>query len=131
GIVLVGSTAIAAFDHYPTPFTSAAPGTEVHSNVIDNILNRRELRSIHGWLTLLLVFPFAFFSAWTLFLAPLTSALLVIGVLAAWIIGNVYAFHHYWTLQFTAPTVALIGPFLILFVRRTLLEHREKRFVTQ
>ena len=131
GIVLIGSTARAAFDHFPSPFTDSSPGVEVHATVIDNLLNHRELRSIAPWKTLLVALAFALASAWCLALNPLMSALVIVLALAGWVFGNVYAFHHFLVLQFTTPTLALIGPFIILTVRRTYREHSEKRFIKQ
>jgi len=131
GIVLVGSTARAAFDHFPSAFTDASPGVEVHANVIDNLLNGRELHSTVRGVALLIAIVFAFFSAWASSLTPMASTILVLSTLAAWIGGNVYAFRHYWAMQFTGPTLALMGPFLVLTIRRTLNEYQEKRFIKQ
>jgi adenylate cyclase len=45
GIALIGSTAIGAYDHYPSPFFAATPGVEFHANLIDNLIHRDYLRS--------------------------------------------------------------------------------------
>jgi adenylate cyclase len=38
-IVLIGSTATGAYDHYPTPYIHTYPGVEIHATVIENILS--------------------------------------------------------------------------------------------
>lgn len=38
-IVLVGSTAQGAYDHYPTPVHTHTPGVEIHALLVDNLLN--------------------------------------------------------------------------------------------
>ena len=38
GITFMGSTAIGAFDHLPSPFVAQLPGVELHATFIDNLL---------------------------------------------------------------------------------------------
>src|SRR5207253_10592169 len=57
-LVLVGSTALGYFDHYPSPFNPEAPGVEFHCNVLDDALHGDFLSQFgRQWilLTLLLV----------------------------------------------------------------------------
>ncbi|MFA7008868.1 MAG: CHASE2 domain-containing protein, partial [Elusimicrobiales bacterium] len=57
GIILVGSTAMASYDHYPSPFFASWPGVELHANVVDNILHGDFLKPVPGWIvTILTIF---------------------------------------------------------------------------
>lgn len=130
-IVLFGSTARAAFDQFPNPFTEAMPGVEIHATVIDNLLNNREMRESSAWWTVLLIVLFAGLGAWVVSkLDPLIAALAVVGTFAMWVIGGYLVFSKTLNLfQFWEPTIALLGPFSVLMIRKTLLEQQSKRHI--
>jgi len=55
-IVLIGSTATGAYDHYPTPYIHTYPGVELHATVIENILSHTYCRKFNkGYLLLISV----------------------------------------------------------------------------
>ena len=59
-IVLIGSMATAAYDHFPTPFQSAFPGVEVHANVIENILSGTYLKNFNKSFYIVLLYLISF-----------------------------------------------------------------------
>jgi adenylate cyclase len=55
-IVLIGSTATGAYDHYPTPYIHTYPGVELHATVIENILSHTYCKKFNkGYLLLISV----------------------------------------------------------------------------
>ncbi len=129
GIALIGSTALGAYDHYPSAFSEMTPGVEVHANVIDNLLNDRELRWHSRRWTALAILAFSLLAAWVLNLGPMAATGIVLAVLAAWVGFDYKLFRGLRVLEFTAPTLSLAGTFAVLIIRKTLLENREKRFI--
>jgi len=100
-IVLVGSTALGAGDHLPTPFDASLPGVERLATSIDNQLSGRVLRQ----------------PAWTVVAELL--AMLTLPLLAAWAIAG-------WHLRRALPVLALAGLAVIgaaqwLFVRELVI----------
>jgi adenylate cyclase len=130
-IVLVGSTASAAFDHYPTPFTSSAPGVEIHATLIDNILNDRWLRPPSQPLAIVLILVFAVFAYWLLRFGPIQGFLVFFAVLGVWVGVTYYAFLQHRLVNFVGPAAAFAGTFFMLIVHKVRLEQLEKRAVRQ
>jgi adenylate cyclase len=130
-IVLVGSTAKGAFDHYPTAFDGAVPGVEVHANLIDNVLNDRWLRNVSPLLTVLMVIPMVLLALWLVTLPPVLAGLGMLGAVALWIGGVYAAFLKLYVVDASAPLVALVVTFLALIVHRAMLEAQQKREVRQ
>ena len=131
GIVLVGSTAVGYYDHYPSPFTHSSPGVEAHANMIDNLLNDRFLRKISGSVTLVLIVIFAYIAYKLVSLPALYAGLSFGAVLIAWMSATYYSFLNLHILEFTQPALALIIIFSVLMVHKTMLEQQQKREVRQ
>ena len=108
-IVLIGVTATAAFDHYPSPFSPAQPAVEVQANAINDILSQRILRPVSLPLQWVLLFLTAMLagafmarrSAWNSVL--LASALL----LALWFLA-LRLLGANWYLPLGAPMLATL-----------------------
>ncbi|MBI4387279.1 MAG: adenylate/guanylate cyclase domain-containing protein, partial [Elusimicrobia bacterium] len=130
-IVLMGSTAVGAYDHFPTPFSELTPGVEVHANLIDNLLNNRHLRPLPSFVTWILMILFVSLSVGVLCFGPVAATSITLGIFLAWSAINYALFQRLWVVEFAAPSLALWGSFATLFVRKTLLEAREKRFIKQ
>ncbi|MEI8191822.1 MAG: adenylate/guanylate cyclase domain-containing protein [candidate division NC10 bacterium] len=131
GIAVVGSIAVAAFDHYPTPFDPMAPGADVHLNLMDNILNKRLMRKAEPLWGLPLIAGFSAAAYALALLSPLLSTILFVVLLAAWVAAAYSLFLHLWLLECTAPTLALAGVFIGLMLHRVLIEEKQKREVRQ
>lgn len=128
-IALVGSTAKATFDHYPTPFSPAAPGVEVHANALDNLLNQRAFRPVSQMWTLALLFAMAFGAMGLVRLSPAVASAGAVALLAAWSGASCWSFSRLKFLDFVGPALSLGVTFVGLIVRRTFYEQREKRYI--
>lgn len=129
GIILVGSTALGAYDHYPSVFFPTWPGVEVHANVIDNLLNGDFLRPIsRGWVVLLCVIlmwlPF--------FMARMSikvSTSVTVGTLMFLMIFNFALFINLYNMPYMTPAISLIIPFIFMTVYKAIMEGREKKWI--
>ena len=131
GMALVGSTTLAAFDHFPSAFTDGAPGIEVHANLIDNLLNDRYLREAPWYLPYAVIFAIGLAVLALIGLGPWEAGIATLALLLGWA-GAVYAaFLRFCVLDFIAPAVAAVGVFVVLIVRETVLERRNKRDIQQ
>jgi len=130
-LVIVGSTALGYFDHYPNPFDPAAPGLEYHATVVDNALHQDFLRATPRMYILLAVL----FMIWLpLVLArypPVVGNSLVAGVLVLWFGFTCWQFMRGVRTDFVAPVAALVLSFLFQTVYRVLTEGAEKKFIKQ
>jgi adenylate cyclase len=132
-IVLVGASATGIGDLRATPFGGIDfPGTEIHANVIDNILNqkfivRRGLQALTdvGFI-LLFGIPLG------IWLAIVQPRWMILGFAFVFpFAGIVYwAFLHGWWLNFIVPAVFVLIPNVSLVaLYRVLIEEQEKRRV--
>ena len=125
-IVILASTALGYYDHYPTPFTETAPGAEFHLNAIDNELHGDAFGSWSRWSTVLLilgamvlVYVFQLFS-------PAIGASLTGATLLAWLFYSLSLFKRGTIVEFLPPAAALVSAYLVLVVHRVLAESRKK-----
>ncbi|OGR58786.1 MAG: hypothetical protein A2X34_02830 [Elusimicrobia bacterium GWC2_51_8] len=129
GVILVGSTALGAYDHYPSVFFPTWPGVEVHANVIDNLLNGDFLRSINRWWVVLL----CVFLMWLpFFMARMSikiSTFVAVGTLALLMLLNFLFFFRLYNLPYLTPAISLIIPFLFMTVYKAIMEGREKKWI--
>jgi adenylate cyclase len=129
-IVIIGSTTTGYYDHYPNPFSGAAPGAEVHLNAIDNVLNKDPLQSTsRGWVIVLILV-----SAWLPYLfhrvmSPALGAAATAGILALMVGGSLWLMAHGTVVYPVAPAIILIISFLVLTVHRVLTEGAEKALI--
>jgi adenylate cyclase len=132
-LVLVGASATGIGDLRATPFGGIDfPGTEIHANVIDNILNqkfivRRGLQALTdvGFI-LLFGIPLG------IWLAMVQPRWMILGLAFVFpFAGIVYwAFLHGWWLNFIVPAVFVLLPNVSLVaLYRVLIEEQEKRRV--
>src|SRR5271169_3289059 len=130
-IVLVGASATGIGDLRGTPFGGLDfPGTEIHANVIDNILNqqfivRRGLQALTDVAFILLFgIPLGFW------LAIVQPRWMILGLAFVFpFAGIVYwAFLHGWWLNFIVPALFTLVPNVSLVaLYRVLIEEQEKR----
>ncbi|MEK7389909.1 MAG: adenylate/guanylate cyclase domain-containing protein [Elusimicrobiota bacterium] len=129
-LAMIGSTTTGYYDHYPTPFTSHAPGAEYHLNVVDNILNGDFLRATSVLTVLLLVLfaallPYVF----TSFLPTATGAIAAAATLIAAAFGSISLMSSGLMLYPVAPGLTLLAGFLVLTVHRVLTEGAKRQLI--
>jgi adenylate cyclase len=129
GIVLVGSTALGYYDHYPTPFMESAPGAEFHLNVLDNVLNNDSMANCRRWVTVLAIL--AALLATYLFreLSPAAGSGVVALIAVAWVGASIAFFRRGLILEMVPPLAALISSYLVLTVHRAFSEGAEKKMI--
>jgi len=132
-IVLVGASATGIGDLRATPFGGLDfPGTEIHANVIDNILNQKFI--VHRGLQALtdVGFIILFGVPLGIWLAMVQPRWMILGLAFLFpFAGIVYwAFLHGWWLNFIVPAVFVLIPNVSLVaLYRVLIEEQEKRKV--
>jgi len=131
-IVLIGASATGIGDLRSTPYGGLDyPGVEIHANVIDNILNQRFLqrgaKQVAWDLGVILLFGVPL-GIWLALVPPrwLWFGLLL---LVPYLGGVFYAFLHGWWLNFTIPSLTLVGNVSLVALYRALIEEKEKRKV--
>jgi adenylate cyclase len=132
-IVLVGASATGIGDLRATPFGGIDfPGTEIHANVIDNILNRQFIvrRGLQALVDVGFIFLFGIpLGIW---LAVVQPRWMILGLALLFpFAGIVYwAFLHGWWLNFIVPAIFVLVPNVSLVaLYRVLIEEQEKRRV--
>jgi adenylate cyclase len=132
-IVLVGASATGIGDLRATPFGGIDfPGTEIHANLIDNILNQQFLVYHAPQVLTDIGFIFLFGIPLGIWLAMVQPRWMVFGfALLLPFAGIVYwGFLHGWWLNFIVPAVfTLIPNVSLVALYRVLFEEQEKRRV--
>jgi len=132
-IVLVGASATGIGDLRATPFGGLDfPGTEIHANLIDNILNQQFLVHHAPQVLTDIGFIFLFGIPLGIWLAVVQPRWMVFGfALLLPFAGIVYwGFLHGWWLNFIVPAVfTLIPNVSLVALYRVLFEEQEKRRV--
>ena len=126
GIVIVGSTALGYYDHYPTPFVEQAPGAEFHLNAIDNALHNDAMRSPPRALTLLFVILAVLLAYLFQTVSAGIGAGLAVFSVVAWIAVAAVRFRHGYIVEFIPPTFAFVGAYGVLVMHRMMEESRER-----
>jgi adenylate cyclase len=129
GIVLVGSTALGAFDHVPSPFMAQLPGVEVHATTIDNVLYKDQLKEADALDMTLAIFilPWLaiFLSRFTLRVMTASSIM----VMAALLVADIMLRSALYEVPFLTVAFTFFLPALYLIVDKGLLEGREKKWI--
>jgi adenylate cyclase len=129
GIIFVGSTAMGAFDHYPTVFMKPLPGVEVHANAVDNLLTKDFLCPVNPWLVALI----SVLCIWLIiflrkFSVPII-AFSTLGVLALFMVSDFYLLSRCYDLGFMTIALSIFIPFIFVSVNKALMEGREKKWI--
>ncbi len=127
-IIIVGSTALGLYDHYPTPFSPSFPGLYFHANVVDNLLTGEFLRPVRGFATYVLIVLMGllgcvFVSGARVYLGA--SASILVAALYWWL-GYILQSKKLICIELIAPITALLGSYVAVFFYRFLIEQREK-----
>ncbi len=130
-IVLVGATASALHDEFPTPFSGREkmPGVEIHANLLETLLQGNRLTRIHLYLGAFLALVAAIVASLvTSLLRPIRSFLLTlaVGALYAALAFWVFVSWHLWVDLVPVQAALFLGygsTVVVNFIR----EQREKR----
>ena len=129
GIALVGSTAAAAFDHYPSPFSTSWPGVELHANAIDNMLHNDFLTPVPGWiilcLTLFAIWLPIMLSKHAIKVISLSSA----GFMAVLLFMSFFLLAQHYDMPFLSLFIIMLVPFVFVTAHKALMEGREKKWI--
>jgi adenylate cyclase len=128
-LVLVGSTALAAFDHFPSPFKDTSPGVEYHANVIDNLLHHNWMRPWSPYYQILVILLFIWLPFFLRRLSPLVASFSTLGVFLAWAGFCEWQFLSGIRIEFILPSTALLFSFVGETIYQSLTEGREKKFI--
>ncbi|MBI4802888.1 MAG: CHASE2 domain-containing protein [Elusimicrobia bacterium] len=129
GVMLVGSTALGAFDHYPSVFFPTWPGVEVHANTIDNLRNGDFLKPVSSWLIfaicLLLMWLPAFMSRYSI----KTTSFIMAGIVILLAVVNFALYLRLYNMAYLTIVISLMIPFLFMTVHKAIVEGREKKWI--
>ena len=129
-IVMVGATAPDLHDEQrvPTSLTQPMPGIEIHSSILDTILQQNYLQEV----------PKIFVALWVLlvcalmgFVTPLVKArwsiILVVILWIGSVIGAFVLFDKGWIMDILWPTIALVTAFAALMLERRISSDKQKK----
>ncbi len=129
GILLVGSTAVGAFDHSPSPFAEQMPGVEVHATFIDDAIAGDFIEPLFkGWTMLLvLLLPWVPVVLRKYHMPVLISV--CSGLLLVMAVGYVVLLAYGVQMPFATIALSLFLPFAWITVDKGLAEGREKKWI--
>ncbi len=134
-IVIFGAPAIGLGDVVPTSFDPVLPGSELHANVIDNILHQRYLvrNAMTAMIDVVLILVFGLIVAFYLpKLGATRSILYTTAGLVLFTFFNVWIFLQFsWVLSYVYPGLALVTTSGSLISYKYLTEEREKKRTKQ
>jgi len=134
GIILVGSTSLGTYDHFPTPFNKMLPGVEVHANAIDNLLHNDYINNIVStpWLLLLIMIVILAviwvpvivyrFSSKTISLVSVGIFIFLTGL------DTILSANRY-NMPLATVLISFIVPFIYVVVYKAISEGREKKWI--
>jgi len=130
-IVIMGSTAVGAFDHYPMPYDHLYPGVEFQATVIDNLLNGDYIRQSPEFIIIILIILLGVIEG-NLFLKMKQwhgMVLLVFTIVAYFFICQ-FLFNKYnFNLDTLKPSMSIMFSYLGIMTYRFRTEEREKRWI--
>ncbi|HBE89143.1 MAG TPA: hypothetical protein DDW67_08405 [Elusimicrobia bacterium] len=129
GIILVGSTATGAFDHYPSPFFPNMPGVEIHATALDNLLNDDFLRPFDQLLLVLIMMTVIWLPI-LLRKRPISVIVAAVGgTLLLFLVMDIYLHYKLHEFIFGYVVVGMLLPFVFVTVYKALAEGQEKRWI--
>ena len=126
-IVVIGSTSLGYYDHYPTPFTPNAPGAEFHCNVLDNMLHDDFTRDVPRLYFMAVIVAVIWLPVLLLAVSPPVGMAVTLFVLLGWWGLSFWQFRQHTYYEFLAPSIALISSFLVQTVHRMVEENRKRK----
>jgi adenylate cyclase len=132
-IVIVGVTAIGAYDIVATPFEPVFPGPEVHANIIDSILSK-DFMFQPAWAAIFDIMAIIITGLFLGFLLPRTGVILGAVVSASLFAGYILLCQYLFTekgsiLNLVYPLSVMIIIYVVITAYKYLVEAKQKRFV--
>lgn len=132
-IVIVGVTAMGAYDVVATPFEPVFPGPEVHANIIDSILSKDFIFQ-PAWAAIFDVMAIIIVGMFLGFLLPRTGVILGAVVSASLFAGYIFLCQYLFTergsiLNLVYPLSVMIIVYVGITAYEYLVEAKQKRFV--
>lgn len=128
-IVLVGSTAQGAYDHYPTPVHHHTPGVEIHALAIDNLLNNDYLLKTPFYI----FFIFFLLSIWLPSLLIKKSVIRLsiynFGFLLIPMFLSIYLIKYRYDFYFMTYFFPNIASYIYVVAYKSIVEDRQKRWI--
>jgi adenylate cyclase len=127
-IVIVGSTALGLYDHYPTPFSPSLPGLYYHANIMDNLLTQEILVPKTGWLTIIFIILLGLLSGILALIPNAWTGASIATVLGGlfWMIAYLLFSKALIYIEVVAPIGAIFSNYLAVFFYRFIIEQKEK-----
>jgi len=129
GIIMVGSTATGAYDHYPSPFFPNMPGVEIHANSVDNMLNGDFLKPLNQFLLTIILVVCIWLPIKLRAHSIATISTVVISLLVFLCFLDLYLLHKAYEFAFGYIAVCLGVPFVFITVHKAVVEGREKKWI--
>jgi len=127
-VVLVGSTAVGAYDLRVTPYSSNFPGIGVHANIISSILNKKMLIPLPKIIGLVLIIILGIILGLVLpKLSPLFTAVFTAALIVLLILSGVFLFSRGYYLDIVYPGCMIFFGYLFISLFRFISEEKEKQ----
>jgi len=130
-IILIGSTATGAYDHYPMPYEKMFPGVELHANVIDNLINKNYIIPCSDILMVLIIISLCVILGRIFHkVKPWISTLIFLFSILVYFIFVQFLFvSKNLHIDFLKPTLGIIFCFSGIMAFRFTVESKEKRWI--
>jgi len=132
-ILYLGATEVGVFDLRNTPVGVDFPGVEVHTNLLDNLLQGDYLHTSESTdiLTLLAILVLGFFVGLVVpRLGALSGALFAVALAGAVMVADYWVLvHHQTWLSFTYLLAAIMVNWMLIMLHNYFGEEKDKRFI--
>jgi len=129
GVALIGATATAAYDHFPSPYMTLTPGIEFHATVIDNLLHDDYLRPVSFLLKLIILIIAIWLPIFSINRSTIkiTIMSLVLSLFMAFL--SVYSIKYCYDIEFAIYFIALFLSYAYVMAYKSIVEGKEKRWI--
>lgn len=130
-IVIVGTTAAGLMDLRVVPFANQFPGPEIHASIIQTLMTGKFVKVLPYYVTLLVMVLVGLVTvAVSLRFKPLTAALILLGLLLAYLAGAYLLFKHQlmWV-EIVRPVTVLLFTNMAILGYRYVTEEKQKLWI--
>lgn len=128
-IVLVGSLAQGAFDHYPTPVREHTPGVEIHAVCADNLLNDDYLISVKWYIVAFLIILYTWLPAFLIKNSVVRISVYNFVALALIMLTSIWLVKYRYDFYFTTYFIPNIASYIYVIAYKSIVEDRQKRWI--
>jgi adenylate cyclase len=130
-IILIGTSAAGLYDLRVVPFSNNFPGPEIHTNIIQTLMTGRFVKVLPYFVTLLIMVLVGLVTvAVSLRFKPLVSALVLLGLLLAYLAAAYLLFKHQmmWV-EIVRPVTVLLFTNMAILAYRYITEEKQKLWI--